>query len=219
MDARHVITRGKRERPRNRQGEGGRLRAELMAAASRLLAQGVDPEAMSLRAVAREAGVAAPSVYLQFDSKEDLLRAVITANFAMLQNAIEAAVAMAEDPASRLFAGCLAYCQFAIDQPGAYRVIFETRLPVWGDRAVEDQPGMSAFQLLVDAVAGCIDAGLANPGDPFQIATDIWVALHGMVSLRQRLPGFPWPPIERQLTSVLRALTGVDPTDAGSTAQ
>jgi AcrR family transcriptional regulator len=200
----------RRARSRNPQGEGGRLRQELIAAAGRLLAGGVAPEALSLRAVAREAGVSAPSVYLQFESKDTLLRAVVSEQFALFQRAIEEGVATGRDPATRLLNGCLAYCRFAVAHPGSYRVIFETPLPSWPDVPVAELPGMEAFQLLVDAVAGCIAVGVAAPGDPFAIATDIWVALHGTVTLRQRLPGFPWPDLETQLAGILGALIRLD---------
>lgn len=203
-----VSATGKRGRTRNPVGAGSRLRDELLAAAGRLLEASGDPEAVTLRAVAREAGVAAPSVYLQFADRDALLQAVFVEHFARFQQDVEAAVATGRDPASRLVLGCLAYLRFAEEHPGAYRVIFETTYPRWPELATAELPGMSAFQVLVDAVAACIDAGLARPGDPFQIATDLWVAMHGMVSLRHRLQGFPWPPPEEQLRRMLQALTG-----------
>jgi AcrR family transcriptional regulator len=199
----------KRDRPRNPPGEGGRLRNELIAAAGRLLAAGGDPESLTLRAVAREAGISAPSVYLQFESKDALLRAVVSEHFALFQRAVEVGLASGKDPAARLLNGCLAYGRFAAEQPGSYRIMFETSLPGWAELSTDELPGMSAFQVLVDGVAACIAAGQARPGNPFQIATDIWIALHGMASLRQRLPGFPWPPAERQLIGILHALTGI----------
>jgi AcrR family transcriptional regulator len=204
----------KTHRPRNPLGEGARLHDELIAAAGRLLAAGGNPESLTLRAVAREAGIAAPSVYLQFENKDALLRAVVVANFAHFQRAIEVGVASGDDAMTRLRNGCLAYCRYAAEQPGSYRVIFETSLPSWSDLAAAELPGMAAFQLLVDAVAACIKAGVARPADPFQVATDIWVALHGMATLRQRLPGFPWPDLETQLERILRALIGHDDGDA-----
>ncbi|MCC2629981.1 MAG: TetR family transcriptional regulator [Thermomicrobiales bacterium] len=124
-----MVTSGERTRERNPQGEGARLREELIAAAGRLLAEDGDIDALSLRGVAREAGVAAPSVYLHFSSKEDLLRAVVGAHFAALQRAIETGVASGHDPTSRLLAGCLAYCRYATDQPGSYHLLFNTPRP------------------------------------------------------------------------------------------
>lgn len=197
-------------RLRNPLGEGRRLREELIAAADRLLVAGTDPDSLSLRAVAREAGVSAPSVYLQFENKDALVRAVVTEHFVRFQEAINAAVATGTDPASRLLNGCLAYGRFAAEQPGSYRVIFETRKPeIWAHLPVEQVPGMNAFQILVDSVAECIDAGVARPGDPFQIAADIWVALHGMVSLRHLMTAFPWPDPDVQVTRMVETLTGI----------
>jgi AcrR family transcriptional regulator len=66
--------------------------------------------------VAREAGVAAPSVYLHFASKEALLNAVVSVHFAALQQAIKTELASGHDPISRLLASCLAYCRYAVEQ-------------------------------------------------------------------------------------------------------
>ena len=53
-------------RQRNPRGQGERLRDDIIEAASRLLADPAAPP-LTLRAVAREVGVAATSVYLHFD--------------------------------------------------------------------------------------------------------------------------------------------------------
>ncbi|HUD76992.1 MAG TPA: helix-turn-helix domain-containing protein, partial [Streptosporangiaceae bacterium] len=57
-----------------------RLRAatieEIIATARRLLVQS-GPEAVSLRAIAREMGMTAPALYRYFDSHQELLRHVV----------------------------------------------------------------------------------------------------------------------------------------------
>jgi AcrR family transcriptional regulator len=204
-----MVTSGERTRERNPQGEGARLRDELIAAAGRLLAADDDVDSISLRGVARAAGVAAPSVYLHFASKEDLLRAVVGAHFAALQRAIEAGVASGHDPASRLLAGCHAYCRYAAEQPGSYHLLFNTPRPDIKDPEFTGTSGAAAFQTLVDGVAACITTGVARPGNPFRIATDIWSALHGTASLRRATSGFPWPPLEDQVRGILEAFTGI----------
>jgi AcrR family transcriptional regulator len=204
-----MVTSGERTRERNPQGEGARLRDELIAAAGRLLAADNDVDSLSLRGVAREAGVAAPSVYLHFASKEDLLRAVVGAHFAALQRAIEAGVASGHNPASRLLAGCQAYCRYAAEQPGSYQLLFNTPRTDIKDPEFTGTSGAAAFQTLVDGVAACIAAGVVRPGDPFRIATDIWSALHGTASLRRATAGFPWPPLEDQVRGILEAFTGI----------
>jgi AcrR family transcriptional regulator len=97
-----------------------------------------------LRGVAREAGVAAPSVYLHFSSKEELLRAVVSAHFSALQQAIESGVASAHDPTSRLLAGCLAYCRYAAEHPGSYQLLFNTPRPEIKEPGFAGTSGASA---------------------------------------------------------------------------
>jgi AcrR family transcriptional regulator len=203
-----MVRTGERTRERSPQGEGARLRDELIAAAGRLLATD-DVDSLSLRGVAREAGVAAPSVYLHFASKEALLRAVVSAHFTALQQAIESEIASGHDPASRLLAGCLAYCRYAVEQPRSYQLLFNTPRPDLKDPDFAGTSGAAAFQTLVDGVAASIAAGVARPGDPFRIATDIWAALHGTASLRRATRGFPWPPLEEQVRGILKAFTGI----------
>src|SRR5918993_5286153 len=208
-----MVTSGERTRERSPQGEGARLREELIAAAGRLLAADDDVDSLSLRGVAREAGVAAPSVYLHFASKEALLRAVVSAHFAALQRAIETGVASGHDPASRLLAGCLAYCRYAVEQPRSYQLLFNTPRPDIKDPQFTGTSGAAAFQTLVDGVAACIAARVARPGDPFRIATDIWSGLHGAASLRRATAGFPWSPLEDQVRGILEAFTGMSYRD------
>jgi AcrR family transcriptional regulator len=183
-----MVMSGERTRERNPQGEGSRLRDELIAAAGRLLAAADDVDALSLRGVAREAGVAAPSVYLHFASKEALLRAVVGEHFAALQRA---------------------YCRYAVEQPRSYQLLFNTPRPEIKDPDFTGTSGEAAFQVLVEGVAACIATGVARPGDPFRIATDIWSALHGAASLRRATLGFPWPPLEAQVRGILEAFTGI----------
>ncbi|MFI6990478.1 TetR/AcrR family transcriptional regulator [Nonomuraea wenchangensis] len=89
-------------RGRNRRGEGARLRADILTAATGLLDRGGE-RALTLRAVAREAGVTAPSIYLHFPGRPAILLAVVHAAFAELARRIEAAVTDADAP-QRLYA-------------------------------------------------------------------------------------------------------------------
>jgi AcrR family transcriptional regulator len=181
------------------------LRDELIAAAARLLDRTGDEEALTLRAVAREAGVAAPSVYLHFSSKDDLIWAVVAAHFAELRQAIVAAKAAEEEPAAQLRAGCLAYCRFGLERPGAYRVLFQTPRGSEPDQLV----GLEAFETLVDGITATMAAGFTPAGDPPVIATTVWAGLHGIVSLRQAMPRFPWPAVESMVDDLQVGLVGL----------
>ncbi len=105
------------KRVRNPHGQGTRLREELIAAAGRVLAATPEGSELSLRAVAREAGVAAPSVYLQFADKAELVGAVVGSYFDELRDTITRAMDQETGPVQRLRAGCIAYCTFALEHP------------------------------------------------------------------------------------------------------
>lgn len=196
-------------RQRNRHGEGGRLRDELIAAASQMLAETDDDGGLSLRAVARRVGIAAPSVYLHFASKDALVQAVVDEHFTALRQTIESAIARESDPAAKLLAGCLAYCRFAGERPGPYRILFGTARRASAGPPPAETAGTAAFATLVASLAACMEVGAASPGDPFRVAIDVWAALHGLASLRRTLPGFPWPPLAAQVQSILERLAGV----------
>jgi AcrR family transcriptional regulator len=195
-------------RQRNRRGEGERLRAEIVAAAKRLLAdQPVD--ALSLRAVAREAGISPPALYLHFTDRRALVWAVLEDRFAELaRHTAAAADAAADQGASgRLRAWCLAYCHYGLAHPGHYRLLFES----WNAQRVElplDQlPGHTLYQ---GALAVLRQAGV-DEHDLRETATLLWAGLHGLVSLRINKPSFGWPPIARLVDGLLDRLIGAEP--------
>jgi AcrR family transcriptional regulator len=197
-------------RARNPQGQGSRLRAELIAAADRILAQTGDVEGLSLRAVAREVGIATPSIYLHFPAKGALIRAVLDARFAELGAAVLAASTVEGEPCARLRAGCLAYCRFGTEHPNAYRVLFNrvpSPPPEPGQPPLPIDAGAANFGGLVEGVAACMRSGaVPASADPMRVATSVWTALHGIVSLRGSLPRFPWPPLEEQVDDALAGL-------------
>jgi AcrR family transcriptional regulator len=196
-------------RPRSPQGLGAGLRQELIAAADRILGRTGDVHALSLRGVAREVGIAAPSIYLHFPDKSALIRAVLDARFRELGEAVHAAIAGSGGPAEQLRAGCLAYCRFATEHPNAYRVLFgRTPQP---SSAADQEPGSigvgaETFDLMVQAVATCMRAEFAAEADPTRVAVSLWTALHGIVSLRASVGPFPWPPLEQQVDDAIVGL-------------
>ncbi|HEX2117845.1 MAG TPA: TetR/AcrR family transcriptional regulator, partial [Acidimicrobiales bacterium] len=181
-------------RPRARRGEGELLRAEILAAAERLLIQTGDEGAVSIRAIADAAGVTPPSIYLHFADKTELFNAVCEARFADFDRYLEEAAAGVADPLEALWARGRAYVRFGLDNPEHYRILFMTRRvadPSPG--SLDNLPGLTAFSHLVEDVARGIDSGALVPGDPFLVATGLWSAVHGITSLLIARPDFPWP--------------------------
>lgn len=198
-----------RRRRRAVKGEGHRLRSELVAAATDLLADLGDPNQLSMRAVASAAGVTPPSIYRHFSDKQELLVAVVTERWAELHRLLAGAAAGPEDPFESLRRLCLAYLRFAEEHAGHYRVLFSAAAPAGITDDPSRHPAAATFFLLVDAVQRCLDVGSdAEPDrDAWFLALQVWLSGHGLVDLRigQRFP-FPWPPAETLLEAVLADL-------------
>jgi len=190
-------------RQRNPRGQGERLRDDIIEAASRLLADPAAPP-LTLRAVAREVGVAATSVYLHFDDIESLIVAVVDRLFTELVRREDEITET--DPRQLVLAGAVTYCEFGLASPGHYQLMFARPLSL-PDYTPEHFPGWKSFQQLNDRVAACIGA---DPDDPetFFTAQLIWQQLHGIVSLRITRSKFPWPPLEPTVRTAVDRLLG-----------
>ena len=77
-----------RARRRNARGQGARLADDIVAGALALIERTGSDEAVTLRAVAREIGIAAPSIYAHFADREAIIMAVVVRVFDELSEAI-----------------------------------------------------------------------------------------------------------------------------------
>lgn len=41
-----------------------------------------------------------------------------------------------------------------------------------------------------------------------RLAMDVWVSIHGLVTLRMDRPHFPWPPLDEMVTEIVGRLLG-----------
>jgi AcrR family transcriptional regulator len=187
-----VEKQGQGRRVHNAWGEGERLRQEILDAATRILEETGRENALSLRGVAREVGISAPSIYLHFKDKAELLWAVLAGAYHALattmEKAGEAAATTGADPWERLYAIVAAYRRFAIDKPLRYRLMFSLEYEP-EDRATPDDPLGTVRQAWTDAV----DAYLAAVSPEHRTEAEVlgihlWTALHGQLVL-WRLPG------------------------------
>ena len=198
---------GRPKHKRNVRGQGIRLTEDIVSGALALIEREGTDEAVTLRAVAREIGIAAPSIYAHFPDRAAIMLAVVSRVFDELTLAIlQERDAAGDDPVENLVAGCEGYVTFGLRHPARYRVLFSEQRrddDAWRDycKPVKFGPGGSpvlefgaeSFALLVDALAACIAAGRSASVDAMADSTAIWVALHGTVSLKSSAPGFPWP--------------------------
>ena len=132
---------GENLRQRNQRGEGSKLREELIQAAMRILDR-APASALSMRMVAREAGVAAPSVYAHFADAESLMVAIVRECWSQLGDAMtqSAALVDSDDPFRTLKAEMSAYVRYAMDRPSRYQLLYAFQ-PIEPER-FSDLPGL-----------------------------------------------------------------------------
>ncbi|MEU9891436.1 TetR/AcrR family transcriptional regulator [Sphaerisporangium sp. NPDC051011] len=185
-------------RARNRRGEGGRLRDEIITAAMELLEESGDERTVTLRSIARRIGISAPSIYPHFPDQPAIMLAVVRQAFEELDRQLRTAGAhVGDDPRQRLHAVCHAYLDFARNHPERYRTMFGGLwMPTLGDTLTEKDLttlGSASLRLLAETLDDCAAAGVADSTDPPSDAIALWLGLHGLAHQRAVTRVFPWP--------------------------
>jgi AcrR family transcriptional regulator len=156
--------------------------AAILAAAGTLLETG-GPEAVTLRSVGDAASVSRSAPYRHFDDKADLLRALAGQTLTELAARIRQARDEPDGDHSALHRGCAAYLSYALEKPHHYQLVFgDTPLAQPGAEleAAADN-AMLALRELVERAQAEDELG---GGPPRELATVIWVLVHGLAHLQ-----------------------------------
>lgn len=158
----------------------GDLRRALIDAARRLL-ESEGPTALSLRAVAREAGVSPAAPYHHFKDKGELLDAVAHEGWDMLNVQMTNARKAETSLQAKLTSLGVAYVHFARENPALYRVMYD---------ASRDKDGLPEHLHENEDSAYCqVRNTLAEEGIPLDdmelelATTAAWAAAHGMAEM------------------------------------
>lgn len=159
----------------------GELPATLMSLAlQHIEAHGT--EKLSLRALAREAGVSPTAPYRHFPTKKCLLAALATQGFERLRERTEAVVESGADLDERFVGMGLAYVNFALDNPISYQLMFGSILGDFSEYDMLNTAAVSCYDEVQKMLQEVIDAkGL--PQDVVQLGGVVWSGVHGMSSL------------------------------------
>ncbi|MCB5906397.1 TetR/AcrR family transcriptional regulator [Streptomyces pinistramenti] len=180
------------ERPRSRKGEGDRLRGEILDAVNRLLVEWGSTEKLTIRAVAKEVGVSAPSLYLHFSDKTEMIWEALADKYRDLADQMRAADEnTAREPGADTLAGLRAqvhtYCRFALRAPGQYRLMYEMRQPAVDAGRIGRHPARLVSERFREAVTRCKNDGYRLTLPVEQLAQTLWAGLHGNVALTHSL--------------------------------
>lgn len=190
------------KRRRNPRGEGARLRDEILDAATLLLEKTGSEDAISLRAIARQAGIAPPSVTRHFADVTDIIDALVANETGVLHQALLQAFAASSDPLTRLRNMVAAYVDYGLAHPARYRILVGRRfLDRWETEGIdmaETGPVLTASVALVaEAIQACIDTGATAGTDAYFDTIMLWFAIHGLITVTGAITSVEWPAMDQ----------------------
>jgi AcrR family transcriptional regulator len=138
------------------------------------------PEGLTVRALARRAGVAPMSIYNHFDGKSGVLDAIIVDGFTILAAKADTSL---EDARENLIAGSSAYRAFALEYRAHYTAMFLHQFVGYSPSADTMYVAAKGFEILASQVQRCEEAGMFVGRFYVDIAQQLWAAVHGYVAL------------------------------------
>ena len=135
-------------------------------------------EAVTLRRIARAAGVSHGAPLRHFTGRADLLSAVAGEGFAELHK--RGAELPDSTPEARLMAACRRYLEFALDNPAMFELMFRRDLTEPGQLAALQDEVLGWFTGLVSRAQS---GGWRARDDTHVLAVSLWGALHGLAEL------------------------------------
>lgn len=178
-------------RSRAKRGDGDKLREEIIDQAEKLLLATGSQDAVSIREIADRCEVSPPAIYLHFADKDALFLEVCSRRFRELDQWIEEAGREATDPLDELRVRGMAYVNFGLEHPEAYRLLMMGRR-----EGRIDDPGMEAgrdaFMHMVESVDRAVKSGVLGDAEPYRASLVLWAGIHGLTSLIISFPNFEW---------------------------
>ncbi len=165
-------------------GETNSTSQQIYQCALRIL-ESEGPEAVSMRRVAKEAGITAMAIYHHFPSREALLNTVVDTEFMELaeflgrtygRQSFEAAMIHVMD----------GYIDYALTHPRIFDYVFSAPRP-GARRFPEDFRARRSptLNITADAVSNWMKLGKLKRDDPWEIAMELWAHVHGYLALWQ----------------------------------
>jgi AcrR family transcriptional regulator len=171
-----------RPSPKKRDYHHGDLRRTLLDTAVDLVAEH-DICALTLREVARRAGVTHAAPYHHFPSKAALVAAVAEEGYdALYASQSDAADQAGADPVERLRALGLAYVKFAMEHPGHFRVMFRMDVADWTHSPSLAEAAQRNMILLSSTIHQVIETQHLEM-DLMELTLAAWTVAHGLATL------------------------------------
>jgi len=168
---------------RKNQYHHGDLKNALIQAGIEILSrEGVN--ALSLRKVARKAGVSHAAPYAHFADKQALVAAISTEGYKEIYEKVYDAVQRHQgEPLRQLVEAAWAYVEFALTDPDHFKITLSGVVEKEKDYPAFVEIAQKSFNLVVELVAAGQRAGILREGPPDLVAVSVWGLVHGFALL------------------------------------
>ena len=173
-----------------REREKEEVRKRILDAARGLFeAEGYDK--VTMRRIAGAIEYSPTTIYLHFEDKDDLVRALCDEDFGRLLEALSL-LPPASDPVESIRQLGRAYVGFALQNPNHFRFMFMSAHHKDEAHGPAD-PAWRSFGALLETVKRAVEAGRLRPMDPLTAAQVLWMNVHGVAAALVTMPPEQWP--------------------------
>lgn len=158
------------------------LRRTIIDASVSLIAkEGV--RALSFREVARKARVSHQAPYHYFENHYAILKTIAEEGFLRLAECMKEASQKHKDPLRALTASGVAYVEFALENAGYFRVMFQS--PILSEKRQQEKmpEAEKAHNVLLTLAQNASASGIAKEMDSETLALLCWSTAHGIATL------------------------------------
>jgi AcrR family transcriptional regulator len=181
-------------------------RTALIDVAAELIAE-AGPGALTTRRIAAQAGTSTMAVYTYFGGMTGLVREIVHEGFGRLQRFFDR-VEPSGDPVADMALLGRAYRHNAVTNRHVFKVMFGGSSLAGFSLSEEDrQYGRYTLSSVYECAQRCVAAGRFHQDDPMLVAHEMWLGVHGTVTLE--IDAYLTPPydadrcFESQLVSMM----------------
>ena len=164
----------------------GDLKNALIQAGVEILAE-EGLRSLTLRKVAKQAGVSHAAPYSHFKDKQALIAAISTEGHLQIHKKISLILEnLPDDPQRQLIETAYAYLDFGLDEADLFRITFSGVVERERDYPALVEAAHKNFDMIRQIAAACRDAGIFSDAPDELLAQSLWAAVHGLISLLQQ---------------------------------